>query len=438
MARRLPGMLPVALGLLAAACADQNSSGPAAPHADGIAAVQTSIECSFTAFNPLIAQYFTTSARQQKASGFVNAMQAGGPFSPGAVDNGFELLDEIAQTVDSTYNGLGTSGSAATGSSLVQTTISCMYDDLGTLPDFTVSVDPTSKGAFQVRPGIGTDVRPVLARSDVGAEPISGVSPSTSNWGSIIKAADGTTATRALIYGTPIFSDPLNPTVPDPLKYQWEAIRPDIIFTPPGAVVAICAAGGAADWVQESNVGVLAFQSGADLCQPRALATVGGWRPSVLAYRLLDLLQPRPLNAAMATTSIGGGAGGLKSIFSSKTIPSAKLKFIPPIPTTVKANSPIALTVEARSADGVLMNGVGVTYTGSNNNGTPTLLVKSDGTSCGTATPPTGITGAFGAPTGQVTIYFCDTKAGGLILTASGTGHGTTFAAVKTKLNVKP
>src|SRR2546422_948947 len=139
--------------------------------ATGPAAAKTGSGCNFTAFSSLIAQYFTTAARQKEASGYVDKMQAAGAFSTvldGAVDNGFNLLNEIAQTVDNTYNGLGTSGPAATGSTLAQTTIGCMFSNLGTLPDFTLSLDPTSKGAFQVRGGSGNTENPVLARSDLG------------------------------------------------------------------------------------------------------------------------------------------------------------------------------------------------------------------------------------------------------------------------------
>jgi hypothetical protein len=271
MARRLLGTLPLALGLLVVACADQNDSSPTAPHAGGLAAVLTSPACNFSGFSPLIAQYFTTSGRKQKASDYVDDMQVAG----GAVDAGFNLLAEVAQTVDSTYNGLGTSGPASTGNSLVRATIACMYNDLGTLPDFTVSLDPASKGAFQVKGGTGDASPPVLARTDVGSEPISAVAPSSgSTWAAIVKTADGSASTRALIYGRPVLivSDP--PSV-DQLQYRWEAIRPDISFANPGAVVAICAAQGASDWIQESNLGILAYQSAATFCTPRPALVVG-------------------------------------------------------------------------------------------------------------------------------------------------------------------
>jgi len=442
MARRLLGTLPVALGLLVVACADQNDSSPTAPHVGGIAAVVTSPACNFSGFNSLIAQYFTNNARKQQASGFVSAMQSAGAFTTGAVDAGFNLLDEIAQTVDSTYNGLGTSGSAATGNSLARATIACQYNDLGTLPDFTVSLDPASKGAFQVRGGTSdASTTPVLARTDIGSEPISAVAPTSgANWGAIVKTADGLAFTRALIYGKPVLDAN---SAPDPLQYQWEAIRPDISFASPGAVVAICAAEGSTDWIQESGLGILAYQSAATICTPRPALTVsffdGGWRPSLLARRFATLLSPEPLNAAVLAKSTGGTAGGLKSIFKKTAVPSAALKFIAPLPSsTPKVNSPIEVTVEARSVDLVLMNGVAVTITGSNNNGTPTILKKWNGTSCATSSgTPSGITGADG--TGVVVITFCVTKSGGLLARANGDAVPETgFTADVLKLNVKP
>jgi hypothetical protein len=443
MARRLLGTLPVALGLLVAACADQNDSSPTAPHVGGIAAVVTSPACNFSGFNPLVAQYFTNNARKQKASGYVTAMQSAGAFTTGAVDAGFNLLDEIAQTVDSTYNGLGTSGSAATGNSLARATIACQYNDLGTLPDFTVSLDPASTGAFQVRGGTSdASTTPVLARTDIGSEPISAVAPTpVANWGAIVKTADGLAFTRALIYGKPVLDAN---SVPDPLQYQWEAIRPDISFASPGAIVAICAAEGSTDWVQESGLGILAYQPAADFCVERPASLQlgffsGGWRPSLLARRFATLLSPEPLNAAVLAKSTGGTAGGLKSIFKKTAVPSAALKFIAPLPSsTPKVNSPIVVTVEARSADLVLMNGVAVTITGSNNNGTPTLLKQWNGTSCATSSgTPSGITGANG--TGVVVITFCVTKSGGLVASANGNAAPETgFTPAKLKLNVKP
>jgi hypothetical protein len=446
MARRLLGTLPLALGLLIAACADQNDSSPTAPHASGgPAAKPVATGCNFSGFSSLIAQYFTTSGRQQTASGFVNDMQTGGQFSTGAIDGGFNLLALIARTVDSTYNGLGTSGPAATGSSLAQATIRCMYNDLGTLPDFTVSVDPASKGAFQVVGGASDATNsPVLARTDIGSEPISAVAPTPpSNWGAIVKTADGTAFTRALIYGKPVLTASDPPSV-DPLQYQWEAIRPDISFAFPGAVVAICAAQGTTDWIQESGLGILAYQSAADLCVEHELPTVGfldgGWRPSLLARRLVRFMSPEPLSAAVALKSTGGTAGGLKSIFSNRPVSSAALKFIAPTASRGPKNTPIAVTVQAK-ADGTLMNGVTVTLTGTNNNGQLTQLVQSDGTSCSSATPPTGITGVIGSATGQVTIYFCVTKNGGLTLTGNGDNDGrpnTSFTAAITKLNITP
>jgi hypothetical protein len=449
MARRLLGTLPLALGLLFVACADQNDSGPTAPHAGGLAATQSGTGCNFTVFNSLIAQYFTSSARQQQASTYVNAMQTatGGAFSQGAVDAGFNLLAYIASTVDSTYRGFGTSGPAATGSSLAQATIRCMYDNL-TLPDFTVSVDPASKGAFQVRGGSGdATTTPVIARRAVGSEPISVVAPTPGgNWGQIVKtAALPAVATRALIYGRPVLSDPSDPTsAPDPLQYQWEAIHPDIVFTDPSAVVAICAAEGDTDWIQESGLGILAYQSAGSLCTPRVTQSVsfldGGWRPSLLASRLVRLLSPAPLSAAVLAKSTGGTAGGLKSIFSKKAVPNAALKFVAPFPSpSPKVNGPITVTVEARDVDQTLMNGVTVTITGTNNNGTPTMIFKWNGTSCTASSgPPSGVTGANG--TGVVTITFCVTKNGGLLTSGTGTAKPlTVFAPTQTlKLNVKP
>jgi hypothetical protein len=71
--------------------------------------------------------------------------------------------------------------------------------------------------------------------------------------------------------------------------------------------------------------------------------------------------------------------------------------------------------------------------------GTASLLVQADGTSClSDVKPPTGVTGVIGSPTGVVTIQFCVTKTGGLILFGNGTGQATSFTADHTKLNIKP
>jgi hypothetical protein len=194
--------------------------------------------------------------------------------------------------------------------------------------------------------------------------------------------------------------------------------------------------------------GILAFQSGDAFCVPRPQpATLGffdgGWRPSLLARRLVRALSPTLLSAAATTKSTGGTAGGLKSIFGDKLVPSAALKFVAPFPSsTPKVNSPITVTLQAKSSDGVLMNGVTATLSGSNNNGNFTALGTPTGSTCTVTSPPTppsGVTGTSGF--GLVEITFCVNKTGGLIVTANATVPGrptTKIAPDKIKLNIKP
>jgi hypothetical protein len=431
-------LLLAALGLLGVACSDHNGGAPSAPQDEGFDAAVESLICDFNGFNSLIAQYFTKSSTQQEAKAFVSAMQSADP-----VDNGFNVMALIAGAVKR-----GEVGSPITGSSLTNALIKCMFDVTtgdfvtGTGPaaksiipiDFTASLDPAQPGAYDVHGGAGdgtTDA--VKSRLIAGAtDPISAIGTQGRTWANLLSE-------RALIYGRPIGD------APSLTSYQWEAVRPNVSFSQPGALVAICAATGNDEMVDESGFGVLGFGSAAGLCpDPREVA-ISGWGPGALAARLGRLLTPEPLHAAtLLLKSIGGSAGGLKSVFSKKTISSGRLEFLSLAPSP-KANSPITVTVKATSSDGVPMNGVTVTLAGTNNNGTPTKLVQSDGITCSNNTPPSGVTGNKGldvANVGVAEIKFCITKTGGLLLTGNGNIAGRSLISVTPtkplKLNVRP
>jgi hypothetical protein len=446
---RLLRTLPLAFGLLIAACSDQNNSGVVAPEQPDLAGgrpAPTSLACNSSAFSSLINTYFSTATAKQAAQGHVNSMTAA-PYGSVAQDNGFSVMNLIAAEVK------GGNSAASTGNTLTRELIKCMYDatdvssdfpaNFATL-DFTSSLDPNVPGAFEVR-GPSSDRTPVASRKTVAvADRLSGVAPpqdptdlvgpgTALPWNSILSE-------RTLIYGIPLGSA-LAGYSKD--QYQWEAIRPSVSFGGDGATVALCDPNSTpSSMVSESAFGVLAYTDGDYICDAVYAATVQGWSPRVLVQRMIKFVTPEPLSAGART--IGGSAGGLKSVFSKKTISSGKLKFLS-FPASPKVNSLITVTVEARSSDDELMNGVTVTLTGTNNNGTNTKLVQWTGTACSDNSPPSGVTGNKGlgvANVGVAEIKFCVTKTGGLVLTGSGdVGDRTTIDVTQTKpvkLNVKP
>jgi hypothetical protein len=440
---RFVGTLSVALGLLVAACADQPDSGPVGPGPDlGSGKPDpATLACNSSVFPSLVNTYFSNAAAKQQAQGYVNLMTAA-PHGLAAQDNGFNVMDLIASEVK------GGNSAAGTGNTLTRELIKCMYDasdassdfpaNFATL-DFTSSLDPAVPGAFEVR-GPTSGNTPVASRAQLPVERLSGVAPPQDPTNHV---APGTAlpwshilSERALIYGIPVETG-LGGYSKD--EYQWEAIRPSVSFANEGATVALCSpASTASSMVDESNFGVLAYTGGDYICDASYASTAQGWSPRVLVQRLLNFITPQPLFAGSST--IGGSAGGLRSFFSNKTISGASLKFVAPLPpSTPKVNSPITVTIEAKSSDLVLMNGVTVTLVGTNNNGVPTMLVQSNGTTCSTNTPPSGVTGNKGV--GVVEIKFCVTKNGGLLLTGDGTVTGRLINVTSTKpakLNVKP
>ncbi|HZA93207.1 MAG TPA: hypothetical protein VE420_11325, partial [Gemmatimonadales bacterium] len=399
-----------------------------------------SLACNSSVFPSLVNTYFSTATQKQLAQGYVNSMTAD-PHGSVAQENGFNVMDLMATEVK------GGNPAAGTGNTLTRELIKCMYDaatssdfpaNFATL-DFTSSLDPAVPGAFEVR-GPTSGNTPVASRAQLPAERLSGVAPPQDPTNLV---APGTAlpwshilSERVLIYGIPVETG-LGGYSKD--EYQWEAIRPSVSFANEGATVALCdPASTASSMVDESNFGVLAYTNADYICDASYASTAQGWSPRVLVQRLLKFVTPQPLFAGFST--IGGSAGGLRSFFSNKTISGASLKFVAPLPpSTPKVNSPITVTIEAKSLDGVLMNGVTVTLAGTNNNGVPTMLVQSNGTTCSTNTPPSGVTGNKGV--GVVEIKFCITKNGGLLLTGNGTVTGRSINVTSTKpakLNVKP
>jgi hypothetical protein len=461
MARRLLGTLPVALGLLFAACADQNDSGPVAPGQPDFAKTAP-LACNSSVFPSLINTYFTDAPTRQQAQTAVNTMTAN-PYGAVAQANGFDVMALIETAVN---NG---NTAATTGSTLTKELIKCMYDAASTTSDFpsnfadldfTASLDPTVPGAYAVR-GPQSSNTPVASRKTVAVTGrLSGVAPpqdptdltvpgSALPWSQILSE-------RALIYGIPVASSTgvggysIN-------EYQWEAIRPSVPFGDGGATVALCLPNSTSNsMVNESNFGVLAYIGADYICDGTYASVPQGWGARVLVQRLLKLVIPQPLFAGLST--IGGSAGGLKSKFSNKPVPSITFAFDTAPPSTMLVSKmPYRVVVRATTSDGAGVNGVCVYMHGSNNNGQNTELLAS--TDCANTAPGdvSAITKskAVTTQTGQVVIQpgyaafsLKVSKTGGLILNVSstdGTGisgvvgrDGQTFNTLKLKTNVKP
>jgi hypothetical protein len=457
MARRILGMLPIAVGMLVIACADRNDSGPVAPGQPDFGKAAT-LACNSSAFPSLVSGYFTDPATTQQARDFVDEMTAS-PYTATAQASGFNVMELIASAVK------GGNTAASTGSALTKELIKCMYQ-AGTSSDFpsnfdaldfTPSLDPAVPGAYEVR-GPASGNTPVVSRTTVGVtQRLSGVAPPQDSndlvppgtalpWSQVLSE-------RALIYGIPVAGADIGGYSTS--EYQWEAIRPAVPFGGDGATVALCLASSEpTSMVSESNFGVLAYHDADYVCDASISSIPQSWGARVLVQRLVKFLTPQPLFAG--TRTIGGSAGGLKSKFANKPVPSITFSYVNAPPATMSVRKmPYVVTVRAKTDDGLGVNGVCVYMHGANNNGQNTALAGNrecdntgpDDVSVITKSAPATAGGPL--QPGYATFQLSVTKTGGLIITVSSTDASgitgvvgrdvETFnapAAVKT--NVKP
>jgi hypothetical protein len=409
--------------------------------------------CGFS--NSLITNYFPSS-RQSKILSLKQSMGNAGQGTTSARTFGFEIMDSIG-SVSRSF-----SVSPAAGAQLTLALISCMFDEASTftypennaIAAFTAALNSAAGGAYYVRGGgsAGADAAgrsaTVLGATHpmVGAAVnLSGIKPTSGSWTTML-AGNSSSEGRALIYG---YSVPNTPT----LVYDWASVPSAVTFAP-AAVVSVCDEDNSGTaMVHEEDIGVLAYVETTICDQTQSLTSVElGWGPKALAARLgrivVNGLTPEPLQAAVLLTRGGGTTTTIpKSKFGKRTVSTLTLAWKDQPLAVIKGTAPattipISFTV---SASGSPIAGTCAYLAGSNNNGTPTMLIGPRNSAC--TNPPNGDATALSvlvqpysataslADFGQVGV----TKTGGIlfvgiadVLNRDGSG------SISIKANVKP
>ena len=378
------------LPVLAGACADRTST-PTGPR-EALATAAAIPACSFSTAKDLATNEFQNGIQKQAARDLVDAMQAAGQYTAGAKSAGFSIMALIA-----TAKKQNTAKDAATGSSLTNQLILCMFDPASgsdnfpaTFPvDFTTALDRTKPGAYEVR-GPTSDAQPVLSFPTTSFPRISGFSPTTSSWSGVLSET-------TLIYGNPVLLP--NSTTPDQDQYEWKTIRPGVNFQDaqgaPGIVVGLCSTSALDpnDLMNETEVGYLTLVLNPPSCTATFSQLRTKWGPLQLVQALQrfgsELVRPEPAfasNVAFIVTT-GGLAKGGKSIFSKKKldpdVAAVQFQFVTqPSSTTVGTTMSPAVQVQATYQGDPVAN-VLITLGGITNAGTPTEV------RCGPGTPVT-------------------------------------------------
>jgi hypothetical protein len=442
------------------ACGEQQPEGMAGPSLAGGKPVDLAA-CDPNSLNSLITGYFPGNTSSPIKT-LKDQLIAAGPNSNDGLAAGYSILQEIgALSRNQTVDGVA-------GSALAQGIIKCMFT-AGTFPafpdssiyNFAPALDADAGGAFYVRGGSGAET-PVHGAVNIHTDTpniLSGVTPLTGTWATALVGSPGS---KALIYGYRISGYP-EPNTTDPFVYEWATIPPATQFAN-GAVVALCDdANPSTAMVNESNIGVLAYQSAGPICDPADGYSVAiketGWGPRALAARLarvvVDALQPSPLQAAaLGKSGTGGTATTFKSQFKKKTVTAVALDFTNTLKSTIRLSDSPTLEVRATVDNGSTgVNGVCVYLVGSNNNGTNTALSGTEDPRCAHIdktvngyTESKLVGGELQA--GYASFTFSVTKTGALTVTATASDDegkfgavgrdGQTFGTDQVRTNVKP
>lgn len=400
------------VGAVLGACSQDSGSEPVAPDADAPALARTpsAAVCNLDGLSSLVPAYFSP-PQQQVVKSLVDAMKGTEPLSPERRTKGYDVLAEMATAAKA--------GAPPTaGNTLANEIVKCMFDvtveeDFPVFPvAFTASLDAADGGGFEVRGGAADPAGAVLARRD-GAV-LAGVAPPPGKtW------ADALGSQRVLIYGFPVSAG----------TYDWTIIPRTTNFGPSLAVVTTCFVDeGSQVMLAESGVGVLAYEDAGYICGAPSSAEFGTG-PGALLRSLAALILPEPVQATALASTVGGSAGGLRSLFSPSTVGSVRLEFIGRVRDT-RVGVPTTAQVRVTLPDGVTtVAGVEITLLGVVNNGNKLEL---DG--------ETATTGLDGIATFQVVVN----KSGALTLVVDTEASqvigrsGIVTGASSNKFNVRP
>jgi hypothetical protein len=449
----------LALALALGACSEQQD--PESVAGPTLAGRPTDpAACDPNSLNSLISGYFPGSSGNADKT-LKDQLIAAGANSPDGLAAGYTILQDIGNlSRNQTVNG-------AAGSLLAQGIIKCMFTakNFPGFPDssiynFAPALNADSGGAFYVRGGSGAET-PVHGAVGIHTDTpniLSGVNPLTGTWASALSASPGG---QALIYGYRISGYPFNN---DPFVYEWATIPPGTTFAD-GALVALCdEVNPSTAMLNESNIGVLAYQGAGPICDPLTGYSVTlkdtGWGPRALAARLahvvVDALQPQPLQATtLGKSGTGGTATTFKSKFQKKTVTTVALNFQNTLKSTIHLDESPTLEVRATVDNGTTgVNGVCIYLVGSNNNGLNTALSGSEDPRCQHVDKTVNdyteskLVGTK-LQAGYASFTFSVNKTGGLTITATASDDqnsnigavgrdGQTFGTDQLRTNVKP
>jgi hypothetical protein len=399
-----------------AACGDQQAAFPAQPESLPAPAFAAqggsgfSTKCSFQTANQLAGSYFTNNDTARVVRNLINDMKAAGAGSLTARNLGFDVFIHVSKN-------LAANPALQTGSAFVNEIIKCMFTDPNAWPasytaatpgpeNFTVSLDATQNGAFEVRGGAtGDSLEPVRAR--LGS--YSAVAPESGSWNGVLSTNPA--PRRVLFYGR---SSTGQPGVDPATFYDWKVIARNTVFNPK-VVVGVCIDAFTNDFGNEkamvrrqdqAGAGYLQFAEAGFLvpgstCDGPTAAAAGPWQQFAQGMLRIgaELFGPRPLVASgiLKLGGLGGSTGGIGTDYGPDFVDSVFLNFV------IQPHDAKVCTVPAGSGcsgtrtispvkvlatwKGIPVGGVKITVVPVDNNGTPaemrgdsTLVTGEDGT----------------------------------------------------------
>lgn len=230
----------VVAALATAACGDQQdrlaqSEAPLAPVFAAQGGTTFSTKCSFTTASQLAGSYFTNNDTTKLVRSLISSMKSAGAGTATARNLGFDVFVHVSTNVAANPD-------EATGSAFVNEIIKCMFTDASEWPasysatvpgpeDFTIALDATQNGAFEVRGGLTDSPDAVRARVD-GYSAVA--PPSGLLWSTILSG--NPLPNRVLLYGRPSVAQ----VGVDPNTfYNWRVVARNTTFTP-AVLVGVC------------------------------------------------------------------------------------------------------------------------------------------------------------------------------------------------------
>lgn len=404
--------------LVAVACGDQQDRLPAqsdAPLAPAFAAQggsTFSTKCSFTTASQLAGSYFTNNDTTKLIRSLIGDMKTAGAGTATARNLGYDVFVHVSTNVAANPD-------KVTGSAFVNEIIKCMFTDANAWPpsftapvpgpeDFTVALDATQNGAFEVRGGTADSPDPVRARLDS----YSAVAPPLgSSWADVLSS--NPIPNRVLFYGKPSIAQ----VGVDPNTfYNWRVVARNTVFNP-AVLVGVCVDANTNDFgndkavvrrQEQSSISFLPFADAYFLapgvnCTTHVVMGALSGQLGQMAVGVLkfgaDLFGPAPLHATnlMNPGGLAGSTGGIHTDYGPDFVDSVFLSFVQqphdakvcsvPAGSGCSGNQTISPVKVLATWRGFPVGGVRVTVVPVNNNGTPaemrgdsTLVTGEDGT----------------------------------------------------------